>query len=367
MPAGPTATRRLAGRRLAVLPSALAVAFCVALLGSAAASEGLPLTGQAVNDATFAKTVRTAEGATVESKSIGRALLVKLQVLLDRRSFSVGVIDGLPGDKVTEAVRALEFAESLKPDGLVDEDVWATLAAESIRPALVDYEITEADVAGPYLESVPEDVGALSKLKSVAYTGPLEMLAERFHMAEELLVELNPGKDFAEAGTVVVVADPGEPLAEPGVESLEIDGAAGRVRAFDGEGALVAAYPASVGSPAAPAPRGSHKVRTVALDPAYTHVSSSGDEKLHVPPGPNGPVGSAWIDLTLEGCGLHGTAEPAALDREPVQGCVRLTNWDARELAHLVREGTKVVFLEAGEAPDDPASATGSSEEAAAQ
>lgn len=337
-------------------PLVLAAVFLAASSLSAAA-EAPALTGQSVNDADFAKTVETTTGVTVESRTVDRALVAKLQVLLDRKGFSVGVIDGFQGENVAKAIWALEFAEGLEPDGLLDDDVWAALAAEAIEPALVDYEITEQDVAGPFLDRVPEDFRELATLKSVAYTGPLEMLAERFHMDEDLLAELNPGKNFALPGTVVVVADPGTPIEEPQVETLEVDGRAGTVSAYDAEGLLVAFYPATVGSKESPGPRGRHQVRTVAVDPAYTYdpdVNFAQDgvtERLHIPPGPNGPVGTVWIDLTEPTYGIHGTAEPAEVDKNWSHGCVRLTNWDAHELAHLVREGTVVEFLDTGEPP----------------
>ncbi len=345
--------------------AALAAALCLAagpLLASAPAAraEAAGLTARAVEEASF------------EGGPLGRALVAKLQILLDRRGFSPGVIDGYEGENVVKALTALEFAESLQPDGVLDADLWAALAPEDIAPVLVDYEITEADLEGPFLEQVPEDYRKLAELERIAYTGPLEMLAERFHMDRELLAELNPDKDFAKAGTVVVVADPGPPLEEPTVESIEVDGAAGGLRAFDAEGLLVAFYPATVGSKDNPGPSGEHQVRTVAIDPTYTYdpkinfVEDGIEERLVLPPGPNGPVGSVWIDLTEPTYGIHGTAEPAEVDKSWSHGCVRLTNWDARELAELVREGTKVVFLDPdSEAGTEAVGASGAKETAA--
>lgn len=309
------------------------------------------LTGQAVNDADL---------ELEPGGGMDRALTAKAQVLLDRAGFSVGVIDGKPGQNTRKAIEALEVRESLIVDGRLDEDVWATLAPEAIEPALIDYKITAEDVAGPFLDGLARDYRELAALERIAFTGPLELLAERFHMDEDLLKELNPGKDFTQPGTVVVVADVGEPVGETSVERIEIDGKAGSLRAYDGAGLLVAFYPATVGSRDTPGPSGNHKVRTVALEPEYTYdpaVNFTRDEieeRLVLPPGPNGPVGSVWIDLTQPTYGIHGTAEPALIDKEWSYGCVRLTNWDAAELAALVREGTAVDFLSS----DDPRAGT---------
>lgn len=60
----------------------------------------------------------------------------------------------------------------------------------------------------------------------------------------------------------------------------------------------------------------------------------------------NGPVGSIWIDLTKDTYGIHGTANPELVGKTSSHGCVRLTNWNAEELARLVKFGTKVSFLD---------------------
>ena len=67
---------------------------------------------------------------------------------------------------------------------------------------------------------------------------------------------------------------------------------------------------------------------------------------MTLPPGPNGPVGSVWIDLSKPTYGLHGTDTPASLFTAESHGCVRFTNWDVEELAHMVSEGVEVVFVD---------------------
>jgi lipoprotein-anchoring transpeptidase ErfK/SrfK len=67
--------------------------------------------------------------------------------------------------------------------------------------------------------------------------------------------------------------------------------------------------------------------------------------KVKLPPGPNSPVGVVWIDLSKEHYGIHGTPEPANVGKTQSHGCIRLTNWDAAELASLVAEGTPAVLV----------------------
>jgi lipoprotein-anchoring transpeptidase ErfK/SrfK len=69
-------------------------------------------------------------------------------------------------------------------------------------------------------------------------------------------------------------------------------------------------------------------------------------KKLQIAEGPRNPVDSVWIELGKPSHGIHATAYPETVGKSESHGCVRLTNWDATELAHLVSKGTVVAFLE---------------------
>ena len=136
--------------------------------------------------------------------------------------------------------------------------------------------------------------------------------------------------------------------------AVTVDGGASgcRLAAFDAEGTMIVNYPVTVGSDETPSPSGIVEVVAVAIGPNYTYDPSKNFEQegngetLIVPPGPNGPVGAVWIDLSKPTYGLHGTPDPARLFETHSHGCVRLTNWDARELAGLVGQGVTVAFIE---------------------
>jgi lipoprotein-anchoring transpeptidase ErfK/SrfK len=124
------------------------------------------------------------------------------------------------------------------------------------------------------------------------------------------------------------------------------------LRVLGKDGAVLAVYPASIGSEEKPAPTGSHTVQAVAPKPVYTYNPDyafkgvKAKEKFVIKPGPNNPVGSTWIDLSIESFGIHGTPEPEKVGKAYSNGCVRLTNWDVEELAGMVKKGTPVVFLD---------------------
>ena len=279
-----------------------------------------------------------------------RDVMLKAQVLLDRAHFSPGVIDGQDGENVRNAVRAYEQANDLPADGKLDAQVWEKLAADS-GPVLTDYVITAQDVAGPFAPEIPKDYAAMAKLERLAYTSPLEALAERFHMDPPLLQALNPGVDFSKPGTSILVAVVGRTPLPAKVATIEVDKALKQVRAYDSAGRMLAAYPATVGSSELPTPSGEYAVRTVAPAPTWTYDPSRlnfGDRKagkLTIAAGPNNPVGSVWIDLTKDTYGIHGAPEPRLVGKTASHGCVRLTNWDAEQLSKAVQKGAKVVFV----------------------
>ena len=61
------------------------------------------------------------------------------------------------------------------------------------------------------------------------------------------------------------------------------------------------------------------------------------------PPGPNCPVGVAWLGLNLPGYGIHGTPRPESIGNAESHGCFRLSNWNAARLYGLCPSGTRVI------------------------
>lgn len=336
---------------LFILLLLVTVPFAAALAGEAPPS---PLTAQAIDAADLstvpAELLPPAAGDTTGSDTSPRVpdpAIVKLQVLLDRAGASPGVIDGFDGDNVRKAISAFETMTGLRPDGKIDADMLAQLPQSN--PITATYTITDKDVADLVAE-IPTDYGEMAKLTFLGYTRVTEELGERFHMDEKLLVALNPNAQWT-AGETVTVVNPGA-NAEGKVAKIEADKSDRQLRAYDASGKLLVAYPATIGSEDNPSPAGTHLVDAIAPMPNYTYnpdvnfKQGNNTTKLIIPPGPNGPVGSMWIDLTEPTFGIHGTPEPSKIDKTNSHGCVRLTNWDAEELAKMVEKGVPVEFID---------------------
>ena len=276
---------------------------------------------------------------------------IRLQVLLDRAHFSPGEIDGKFGENAKKALRAYEKAQQLATSDEVGTDVWGKLASDD-RPVITSYVISDKDVAGPFLRKLPAKMEAMKDLPKLAYTSAREGLAEKFHMSEDLLSALNPGRHFDRAGETIAVIDTGADQSPDKAAKVEVDKNRQTVQLFDKSNALIGFYPATVGSEEKPSPSGTLKVTEIDRNPTYRYNPAYHFKGVHsrkpftIRPGPNNPVGTMWINLSADGYGIHGTPFPGKVSKAESHGCVRLTNWDAERVAERVSKGTPVTFVD---------------------
>jgi lipoprotein-anchoring transpeptidase ErfK/SrfK len=279
-----------------------------------------------------------------------------VQVLLDRRNFSPGVIDGTLGRNASRALAAFQSSQRLEPSGIIDCATWQALGGAS-EPVTHTYVVTDEDARGPFASRIPDDLLRQAALPALSYQSLEERLAERFHTSAALLARLNRGvRMIAGAALTVPAVVPFDETAKPPAGAPEIDWivevsrdeSSLRVVGDDGRIALFA--PVSSGSEHDPLPLGEWKVNSVHWMPKFHYNpqlfwdADAAHSRATIAPGPNNPVGVVWIDINVEHYGLHGTPEPARVGYGQSHGCVRLTNWDAARLASLVKPGTRVVF-----------------------
>ena len=138
--------------------------------------------------------------------------------------------------------------------------------------------------------------------------------------------------------------------SQPKAAKVVVSKSKATLRAYDDAGQLIAIYTATMGSRRDPLPLGKWKVLGVARNPKFHYNpdlfwdAKATDEKATLPPGPNGPVGVVWIDISKPHYGIHGTPRPETIGRAESHGCVRLTNWDAARLAQMVSGSTQLLF-----------------------
>lgn len=343
--------------------------------------------------------------------------VMQTQVVLDRRGFGPGVIDGKMGMSTKNALEGFQEANDLETTGELDQ---------ATKQALAQWE----GISATRVVRIPQDWGSLefadvsddpaeqAKMERLGYESLDEKLAERFHTTVEVLGMLNPGgkparMEQARAGATTrsgsATASPspsptptaksratptsdassanrskfaagqlirvpnigGDRIApgavensnwrqtlqmlgvgteQPAAERVIVSKSGGTLKAFDQAGKLVALFTVTSGSQHDPLPLGNWKVNGVARNPPFSYNPElfwdvpDDEAKQQLPPGPNGPVGVVWIDLSKEHYGIHGTPEPQTIGRAQSHGCVRLTNWDAARLAQMVKPGTKVLF-----------------------
>ena len=319
---------------------------------------------------------------TLAKGASGPAVL-RAQVMLDRAGFSPGVLDGHYGMLMERALRAYQQAKGLPVTGKLDTATWAALPREP-NPPLVRLAISPRDMAGPFVPSIPKDMGAQAKLPGLFYTSVEEALAEKFHTTPEFLKQINPNADFRKPGAVILVPNvrgvarlqPGTspqitasaaparltwdvmlnqlsvPPNLPKAAKVVVDKSDTSVRALDAQGRTIAFFPATIGSEHDPLPIGNWKIKGTAKLPPFHYNpdlfwdAEADDGKAVLPPGPNSPVGVVWIDLSKPHYGIHGTPNPATISRTESHGCIRLANWDAAKLAQMVAPNTPAILQE---------------------
>ncbi len=274
------------------------------------------------------------------------------QLALARRGFSPGSIDGVSGGQTRAALLAFQRQQGLSQSGELDA---ATRARLPVRePIYTVWTVQPGDLAD--LQPISKTWLGKSQQTSMAYETLLEKVAEKAWSSPTLVQRLNPAIDWDNVA-------PGTPLVIPAVEPPPVSGRVAVIRielgaraleAFDDHGRLVAHFPCSIAARVDKRPVGELHVAVAIPDPNYTmnpEVFPESAEaqqlgrKLIIPPGPNNPVGLAWVGLDRPGYGIHGTPSPEQVGRTESHGCFRLANWNALHLLRMVGIETPVQVL----------------------
>lgn len=218
--------------------------------------------------------------------------------------------------------------------------------------AFTTYTVTAEDMAA--IQPTPRLWADKARASHLGYNDVWEMLGEKFHAMPSFLQELNPEISAPDVGTQLTVPNLQFSLPLPKADRIVILLSETTLLAYRGS-QVVACFPCSIAAHRNKRPSGELRVRNKVPNPNYTFdpavltavAESEGlTRKMILPPGPNNPVGLAWIGLSLPGYGIHGTPEPADISRTGSSGCFRLANWNARKMLQMVDIGTLVEVIE---------------------
>ena len=321
----------------------------LAMAGVGAAGTVKKRTGAPVAPALVASQIEDSTKTGAVGPGATGPRVIRAQILLDRAGFSPGEIDGVHGEDFAVAVKGYQENHGLKPTGTIDAEMWGLLDADA-GPLLVTYTITAADEKGPF-RPTPADTQDKAKMKWLGFETPQEGLGEKFHSSPKLLAELNPGQELDTAGERITVPNLRR-AARRFASRVVVSKSKRTVIAYGAGDKQLAQYPATIGDSHDRLPIGDWTVTGIRhypwfnYDPDHFWNSDPKQTKAMLPPGPNNPAGVAWIGLSKEHYGIHGTPDPGHIRHGESAGCVRMTNWDVDELSHMVRRGTPVVLEE---------------------
>ena len=271
------------------------------------------------------------------------------QLALARLGISSGSLDGVIGPQTRSALRAFQRQQRLPISGELDPAIRERLLLTT--PPYAAYTVTTNDLAR--LQPLSSTWLGKSRQTALDYETILELAAEQAHSHPNLIRQLNASVDWKDvaAGTVLQVPDAActNGGAKAAFATISLSGRT--LEAFDATTNLLAHFPCSIAQRVEKRPVGELHVAVIIPNPNYTFNPDVFPEspeaqqiktKLVLPPGPNNPVGVAWIGLDKPGYGIHGTPSPELVGRTESHGCFRLANWNAEHLLRLAWIGMPV-------------------------
>ncbi len=274
---------------------------------------------------------------------------LEAQVALARLGISAGSIDGAIGSQTRQALRQFQQQNHLPGTGVLDAATRSLLTLEAAP--MTTYTVTAGDLAR--LQPIGKTWLEKSEQTALDYESEVELVGEFCHAHPSLIRQLNPQINWANLapGTLLRIPDAHYPDPADKAAWVIIHLSGKYLEAYDEATNLLLHCPCSIAAHVEKRPVGLLHVVVVAPHPNYTFDPAVFPEspearalgrKLILPPGPNNPVGVAWMGLDRPGYGMHGTPVPEQVGRTESHGCFRLANWDAEYLVKLVWVGLPV-------------------------
>jgi L,D-transpeptidase ErfK/SrfK len=178
-------------------------------------------------------------------------------------------------------------------------------------------------------------------------------IARNFNLGYNEISDANPSLDPFVPGTDATVLIP-RSWVLPDIEpqgGIVINISEMRLYYFLERGGVkgVKTFPIGIGDEGFDTPVGSFKVIQKMVNPSWHVPASIRKERPElpprVPPGPDNPLGSHALRLSLGDVLIHGTNRPFAVGRRVTHGCIRLYPEDIPKLYSMVPNGLQVTIV----------------------
>ncbi len=178
-------------------------------------------------------------------------------------------------------------------------------------------------------------------------------MARRYDLGYNAITEANPALDPFVPGEDADVVLPTSWILPDAIsyKGIVINISEMRLYFFHEEGRekLVDTFPIGIGSEGAETPLGQFTVIQKITKPSWYPPESIRKERPElpkvVPPGPDNPLGSHALRLSLGTVLIHGTNRPFAVGRKASHGCIRMYPEDIPELFRMVPKGVRVEII----------------------
>ncbi len=195
-------------------------------------------------------------------------------------------------------------------------------------------------------------VGGSTEIHTVGADDSLVELARRYDVGYNEIEAANAGVDpfIPDAGITVTI--PGKWIL-PDIQAqkgIVINLAEMRLYYFDVPSrGLVETFPVGIGDEGWDTPTGTFHIIEKIVNPAWHVPASIRKQKPElpriVPSGPDNPLGTHALRLSLGTVLIHGTDRPFGIGRRVSHGCIHLYPEDIVRLFRKVRVGTRVVIV----------------------
>ena len=256
------------------------------------------------------------------------------------------------GSQTRNALAAFQEKNGFSPTGEPDPAIRDLLVVS--EPPLTNYSLASNDLLR--LQPIAKTWLGKSQQNRLDFETVPELMAEISWSHPNLIRRLNPEINWTNlvAGNSVIIPQAKKPLLRSRAAGIRIYLSQRTLQVTNEAGQVLLHFPCSIAQKVEKRPLGVLSIIAVAPNPNYLFDPANFPEseeaatlgrKLILPPGPNNPVGTAWISLDRPGYGIHGTPRPEEVGRTESHGCFRLANWNAETLLSVVRLGLPVHVL----------------------